>query len=71
VKADLSGAIWRKSTASQDNGGCVEVAEMPGHIAIRDSKQPDGPVLVFSTHEWDCFLDGVAKGEFPRPTSAA
>ena len=70
MKADLSGAVWRKSTKSQDNGGCVEVADLPGHIAIRDSKQPDGPVLVFSALEWDCFLDGVAKGEFPGPDSS-
>ncbi len=66
MKPELSGAVWRKSTKSQDNGGCVEVADLGNSIAIRDSKQPDGPVLVFTAHVWDCFLDGVAKGEFPR-----
>lgn len=71
MKLDTSGAVWRKSTKSQDNGGCVEVAELPGGIAIRDSKNPDGPVLVFSALEWDCFLDGVERGEFPRPTMSA
>jgi len=70
VTADLSGAVWRKSTMSQDNGGCVEVADCGEYVAIRDTKHRDGPVLVFSAYEWDCFLDGVAKGEFGRSQTA-
>ena len=46
---DLTGAEWRKASYSNSNGGaCVEVAgNLPGVVAVRDSKDPDGPVLVF------------------------
>lgn len=55
---------WRKASASGSNG-CVEVAPLPhGGIAIRDSKDPSGPVLSFTQHEWILFLDGLGKGEF-------
>ncbi|WP_078869597.1 DUF397 domain-containing protein [Streptomyces sp. NRRL B-1347] len=48
--APLDGVTWRKSSHSADTGGdCVEVAELPApHIAIRDSKRPDGPRLTVS-----------------------
>lgn len=57
---------WRKARASTDGSGCVEVStDVPGEIAIRDSKLGgDSPVLVFTEHEWLCFKDGIAKGEF-------
>ncbi|MFY1637422.1 DUF397 domain-containing protein [Solwaraspora sp. WMMB335] len=61
---DLSTAVWRKSRKSSTNGGCVEVANLGHAYALRDSKNPDGPVLVFTPEEWDCFLDGAEKGEF-------
>ena len=50
--ADLTGAVWHKSTRSGGNGGdCVEVAvNLPGIVAVRDTKDPDGPALVF-THD--------------------
>jgi hypothetical protein len=66
MSVDLSNAVWRKSTQSSSNGGCVEVADLGEHIALRDSKILDGPVLLFTAMEWDCFLDGVDKGEFHR-----
>jgi hypothetical protein len=62
---DLSRAVWRKSTQSYANG-CVEVAFVDGQIAVRDSKDPDGPVLVFTPVEWTAFLGGVRGGEFDR-----
>jgi hypothetical protein len=65
VTPDLSRAVWRKSAKSSVNGGCVEVADLgEAGVALRDSKNPDGPVLFFTQHEWDCFLDGAEKGEF-------
>lgn len=65
---DLSKARWFKAAASGGaNGGCVEVAHIDGHTAVRDSKDPKGHVLVFTPHEWTCFLDGAVIGEFNRP----
>jgi hypothetical protein len=60
---DLSGAAWRKSTLSSNNG-CVEVALAPNEVAVRDSKDRGGPVLHFTAHEWEAFLAGVRNGEF-------
>jgi len=63
---DLSGAVWHKSTRSGGNGGdCVEVAvNLPGIVAVRDTKDPDGPALVFTHAEWRAFVGGVHDGEF-------
>jgi hypothetical protein len=64
VNPDLSRAEWRKSTKSGNNGGCVEVAFLDQDVAVRDTKNRTGPVLIFTNHEWDAFVDGVRRGEF-------
>jgi hypothetical protein len=59
---DLSNAQWKKSTRSGTSGGdCVEVADnLPGLVAVRDSKDPAGPALTFDPKNWKSFL-GFAK----------
>jgi hypothetical protein len=58
---ELERADWRKSTLSSSNGGnCVEVARnLPGVVAVRDSKDPDGPALVFTPADWEAFTTGL------------
>ena len=49
MDVDPDGATWRKSTYSNGSGGnCVEVADLPNGRAVRDSKHPEGPILVFT-----------------------
>lgn len=56
---------WRKASASAGNGACVEVAPLADSgVAVRDSKDPEGPVLRYTPAEWIAFLDGAKKGEF-------
>lgn len=61
----LSRAVWRKSSRSGANGGqCVELAGSPrGIVALRDSKNPSGVVLVFTADEWRAFLGKIRRGE--------
>jgi hypothetical protein len=55
---------WVKSSLSFANGNCVQVARLPeGGVGVRNSRDP-GPVLRFTRTEWECFMDGVMKGEF-------
>ena len=63
---DLTNAEWRKSSFSGGNGGgCVEVARnLSGVVAVRDSKDREGPALVVTPDEWRDFLDGVRAAEF-------
>jgi hypothetical protein len=55
--------LWRKSSKSASNG-CVEVARVAGKVAVRDSKDQAGPILLFTAFEWDAFIGGVRNDEF-------
>ncbi|HKR52520.1 MAG TPA: DUF397 domain-containing protein [Pseudonocardiaceae bacterium] len=63
--SDLSHAIWHKSNHTNDGGeaACVEVAELPGRVAIRDSKDPTGPALAFTHAQWRAFVRNICSDE--------
>lgn len=60
-RLDLNSAIWRKSSYSDGSGAdCVEVAHnLPGIIPVRDSKNPEGPALLFPTPAWAAFVTAL------------
>ncbi|MGW6207411.1 DUF397 domain-containing protein [Streptomyces sp. NPDC055089] len=61
----IVGAVWRKSERSNAAGNCVEVARLEGgEIAVRNSRFPAGPALVYTPAEMESFLLGVKDGEF-------
>jgi hypothetical protein len=64
--ADLPAGTWRKSRRSGPQGGnCVEIAQLAdGQVAIRNSRHPAGPALVFSPGEWAAFVGGAKDGDF-------
>jgi hypothetical protein len=65
LRVDLSRAVWRRSSTSvPDCDNCVEIAFVDEAIAIRDSRHPEGPVLLFTQAEWDAFVGGAKDGEF-------
>ncbi|MER7130614.1 DUF397 domain-containing protein [Streptosporangium saharense] len=63
---DLTGAAWRRSTLSGPDGGeCVEVAtNLPGLVAVRDSKDLFGPSLIFGPGVWSAFVRDIKCGSF-------
>ncbi|MEV4809280.1 DUF397 domain-containing protein [Micromonospora avicenniae] len=67
---DLTGAVWRTSSRSNDQGLCVEVAdnlvEVLGVVAVRDSKDPAGPTLAVSPPGWAAFVGAIRAGRFDR-----
>jgi hypothetical protein len=64
--SELAGARWTKSSHSGPTGGnCVEVARLDDSlVAVRNSRHPSGPALVFTALEWEAFVDGAKDGEF-------
>ncbi|MEU8344784.1 DUF397 domain-containing protein [Spirillospora sp. NPDC048832] len=54
---------WRKATASQGSQGCVELAPLPELVAVRDSKDPEGPMLLFGRAAWRHLAERVNRGE--------
>ena len=65
---ESTGAVWQKSARSGNSGNCVEVAtnllDTQGVVFVRDSKNPDGPVLHFTSSAWESFVDGAKQGGF-------
>jgi hypothetical protein len=65
MPADQLRVTWRKSRWSNPSGNCVEVAALPdGEIAVRNSRHPSRPALVYTRAEVSAFLAGVKDGEF-------
>jgi hypothetical protein len=63
--SQLRVTAWRKSHHSNPSGNCVEMAELgAGSVAVRNSRYPDGPALIFTPVEWEAFVDGVRDGDF-------
>ncbi|MEV4383572.1 DUF397 domain-containing protein [Streptosporangium sp. NPDC049644] len=64
-KTDLSGTTWRKSSLSDGQNNCVEVATLTDEsVGVRDSKSPNGSTLIFSSSDWHIFVNGIKAGEF-------
>jgi hypothetical protein len=55
---------WRKARRSMNNGNCTEVATAAGMVAVRDSKDPQGPVLLYPATSWASFLSAAGNGRF-------
>lgn len=63
----FSNAKWFKSSRSGAAGHCVQAAFLENRgVGVRDSKNPDGPALLFTEPEWDAFIAGAKAGEFDR-----
>lgn len=63
---DLPALAWRKSGRSNPSGNCVELAQLPGGsgIALRNSRYPDGPALIYTRAEIEAFILGARDGDF-------
>ncbi|MZE51771.1 DUF397 domain-containing protein [Streptomyces sp. SID5770] len=65
--APLGNAAWRKSSYSSDTGGnCIEVADLTAHVAVRDSKNPEGPAFLASPAAFTAFVTAAAEGRVGR-----
>ncbi|HEY3006755.1 MAG TPA: DUF397 domain-containing protein [Micromonosporaceae bacterium] len=63
--ADLRGLSWRRARRSSPSGNCVELAQLPGGagVAMRNSRDPMGPALIYTVDEIAAFLDDARAGE--------
>jgi hypothetical protein len=68
--SSIAGAQWIKSGRSNQSGNCVEVARLPdGSVAVRNSRHPDGPALVYTRAEIIAFVEGAKDGDFDGLTA--
>lgn len=63
-EAERRELFWHKARRSTANGQCVEIASTVGNIAMRDSKDPEGPILIYTAAEFSAFLEGARNGGF-------
>ncbi len=61
---DSSAVEWKKSSRSQLSQECVEYSHLGSSVAVRDSRSPNGGIVVISGSAWRSFLDGIQAGEF-------
>ncbi len=63
--SQLPGLVWQKSHRSNPSGNCVEMAGLPGGgIAVRNSRDPEGPALIYTRDEISAFIAGARDGDF-------
>ncbi|QLH19330.1 DUF397 domain-containing protein [Streptomyces sp. Rer75] len=68
--SSITGAKWIKSTCSNAAGACVELTELPdGDVAVRNSRHPEGPALVYTRAELAAFVTGAKSGDFDHMTA--
>jgi len=69
---ELPHAVWRKGSFSNPSGNCVEIAELPGgDVAVRNSRDPEGPALIYTAAEIAAFLSASKRGDFDDLLMAA
>ncbi|MFC7730143.1 DUF397 domain-containing protein [Actinomadura keratinilytica] len=67
----LHGARWLKSRRSNSQGNCVEIAELPGgRVAMRNSRHPEGPALIYTRPEIEALILGAKEGDFDNLIAA-
>lgn len=62
--ANTKSATWRISSRCMGGNGCVEVANFPSAVAVRDSTDRQGPLFTFPFEQWSAFIAGVRDREF-------
>jgi hypothetical protein len=69
--SSLDGVTWRKSARSNPSGNCVEIAKLPDDagFALRNSRDPHGPALIYTRAEIEAFIGGVTDGDFDHVLS--
>lgn len=69
--SEIEGVVWKKSARSNPSGNCVEVAALPGGgYAVRNSRFPEGPALIYTRDEMVAFIGGAKDGDFDRMIGA-